>query len=232
MNEDCDNFHIAVFGLMRELSYQNISSLQLDSSLVLNYGFKDIEYVTRKVIGYVPHNEISTNLLYSILETRYYDEKVVMFVGDIFIDYLIFNYYSTIEFLKVKKKNSKGELKKIINRIIEEGEKYYSAYKELDILKEFEPSESRLNYINKIQIKKFNRSYEENNGKRNSFLNMLTTLHFRAGKSAFAKFNNEYSTPMQPQLISHSAEMPRGEYIDPSGQAQLRLECQNSTRRK
>lgn len=38
---------------------------------------------------------------------------------------------------------------------------------------------------------------------------MLTTLHFRAGKSAFGKFNNEYSVPMQPQLISHSAEMLR-----------------------
>ncbi len=231
LNEDNNNFHIAVFELMREMSYRKITSLQLDSSLVQSYEFKDLEYITRKIIGYVLQNEISTSLLYSILKNRHNDDKVVSLVSNIFIDYLIFNYYSTLEFLKEMKKDTKGNLEKVITRIIEEGEKYYSAYTELEILKEFEPSESRMNHMNKIQNRKFNKSYEENDENRNSFLSMCTTLHFRAGKSAFGKFNNEYSAPMQPQLVSHSAEMPRGEYIDPTGQAQLRLESQLFTRR-
>lgn len=86
--------------------------------------------------------------------------------------------------------------------------------------------------MNKIQNKKLNKSYDQNNEDRNSFLNMLTPLHLRAGKTAFGKFEGEYSAPMQPQLISHSAEMPRGEFIDPTGQALFRIKCKIFRRRQ
>lgn len=232
LNEDNPNYHIATFSLMREMSYRGVSSMNLNANLIHDYKYEDIEYLSKKIIGFVYERELQTSLLYSIIDARYTDEKVIVLIGNIFINHLIFNYYSTIDFLKEKKKKANNKLKIILDQIINEGERYYDAYSKLKILKEFQPSEIRLKYIDRVQSKKFRKSYDEKEENNNSFLSMVTTLHFRSGKSSFGKFNGEYSAHMEPKLISHSSEMPRGEFIDPIGQSQLRLEGQNFKRRR
>ncbi|GAK75658.1 hypothetical protein JCM19296_1250 [Nonlabens ulvanivorans] len=93
-------------------------------------------------------------MLFSILKYRYQNKDITQLVGRLFVDYLIFNYYSTIDYLKDQNKSADRKLKKIISDIISEGERYYKAYSDLDILKEFQPSTERLRYMDKIQNKK------------------------------------------------------------------------------
>lgn len=232
LNKDNINFQIAVFNVLRELSYRNAHNIQLSAPLLKSYSFNDIEFITRKIIGFVYGKDMLTSLLYSILETKHTEKDVVQLVGSNLVNDVIFNYYSAIDFLKEKKKEAVKPLKKIIDEIIMHGERFYEAYSDLDILKEFQPSERRLNYMNNLQSKKFRKDYEENQDNENSFLSVIPTVHFRSGKTSFAKFEGEYSGHMEPKLISHSAEMPRGEFIDPVGQKIIRLEGRAFVRRK
>lgn len=231
-NDDSINFQLAIFGVIRELSYRNVENLKLDEKLLKGYSLYDIEYIARKIIGFVYEKDLSTSMLFSIIEAKYEDDSTLNYLGDIFVNHLIFNYYSTVDFLKDKKKSAPNKLKKAIDEIITEGKRYYDAYSKLELYKEFDPSEVRLNYINRLQNKKFSKSYNDSENNSGSFSSLFTTLHFRVGKTAFSKFEGKYSAHMEPKLISHSTEMPRGEYIDPVGQAQLRLESQAFKRRK
>lgn len=232
LNNDNINFQVAVFNVLRELSYKNVHHIQLSSKLLTLYSFNDIEFITHKILGFVYEKDMLTSLLYSILETKHTDKEVVRLVGSRLVNDVIFNYYSAIDFLKEKRENAAKPLKKIIDEIVMYGEKFYEAYSDLDILKEFQPSERRLNYMNNLRSKKFRKDYEENQASDTGFLSVVTTLHFRSGKTSFAKFDGEYSAHMEPKLISHSAEMPRGEFIDPVGQKIKRLEGRAFVRKK
>ena len=231
LNEDNHNYQLAMFNVIREMSYASNSTFELSPSLLATYNTNDIEYITQKIVGYIYDRKVSRVMLFSILKHRYDNTDITQLVGRLFVDYLIFNYYSTIDYLKEQKKDTNRKLKKIISDIIFEGERYYKAYSDLEILKEFEPSRERLRYMDKIQNKKMNKMRDENDKNDNSFLSMVTTLQFRTGKKAFGKFNGQYSQEMEPQLFSVSEEMPRGEYINPVEQTILRLEGQNFIRR-
>lgn len=232
LNNDNINFQIAVFNVLRELSYRNAHQIKLNAPLLKSYSFNDIEFITHKIIGFVYEKDMLNTLLYSILETKYTEKDVVQLVGSSLVNDVIFNYYSTIDFLKEEKKDAAKTLKKIIDEIIMHGERFYEAHSDLEVLKEFQPSERRLNYMNNLQSKKFRKDYEENQANDTGFLSMVTTLHFRSGKTSFGKFEGKYSGHMEPKLISHSAELPRGEFIDPVGQKITRLESRAFVRRK
>lgn len=232
LNNDKPNFHIAIFEMSRAGELRDTSNLTLSIEVLKDYSIYDIEYITYKILAYIYDRATSLSLVYSIFEQKFGDKEIDQFLSRLFVDYFIFNYYSTIDFLNEKKKNANPKLKKLIKEIVSEGERSYAAYSDLGFLKEFAPSERRLNQYNKIQSKKFRKSYKDTEKNSNSFLSMVKNLYFRTGKSSFAKFRGEYSQEMTPALISHSAEMPRGEFIDPIGQAKLRLLWQNFKRQK
>lgn len=232
LNDDDVSFQIATFKLMREMSYRNVSSIELSKPLLERYSFYDIEYITFKIIGFIYDRRLSRSMFYSILQSKYEDSEIVSITQWVFVDYLIFNYYSTIDFLKEKSKDAPLKLKKIISQIIAEGEKLYLVYSDLGVLKEFEPSRERLKQMDKKLNRRMQKVHEENEKNDTSFLSHFTSLHFRTGKKAFGKFEGMYSKEIEPKLISHSEEMPRGENIDPIGQAVLRFESQNFIRRQ
>src|SRR5690606_38837294 len=107
--------------------------------------------------------------------------------------------------------------------IIIEGEKHYTAYSELESLKEFSPSDMRLGYIHKYKQKKINKSFKEIEENDGSFLRNIKNIQLKAGKTSFSKYMGQYSKQMELANVSSSAELPRGEFIDPIGQKKLRL---------
>lgn len=232
LNNDNPNFHIAIFEMNGARYMRNLSGLTVSEDVLKNLSDYDIEYITYKILAFVYDKDTSISLVYSILEHKTDNKEVVPFLADLFINHFIFNYYSTIEFLNLKKKTASRKLKKIISDIVKEGEDKYRAYSDLDNLKEFAPSERRLIYYNKIQNRKFNKSYKETEAESTSFLSMVTNINYRTGKSTFSKYRGQYTEKMTPALISHSGEMPRGEFIDPVGQATERLLWQNFKRRE
>ena len=232
LNKNNPNFHIAIFEMNSARYMRNLSGLTISEEVLNGLSDYDIEYITYKILAFVYDKDISISLVYSILEHKADNKEVVPFLTDLFINHIIFNYYSAIEFLNLKKKTASRKLKKIINDIVKEGEDKYKAYSDLENLKEFAPSERRLIYYNKIEGKKFSKSFKESEAEGPSFFSSITTINYRAGKSIFSKYENQYTEKMTPGLISHSGEMPRGEFIDPIGQAQERLYWQNFKRRQ
>ncbi|QAA80808.1 hypothetical protein EI546_03275 [Aequorivita sp. H23M31] len=230
LNHDNPNFHIAVFEIMRAKHIRNIPEMKISNKLLEEMTVFDVEYITYKILGYIYDKNTSTSMVYSILESKLNDETTVNFLKQVFVAYIIFNYYGTIEYLRNKRKNAVPHLKGIIDAIIIEGEKHYTAYSELESLKEFFPSEMRLRYIHKIQNKKFNKSFKEIEKNDDSFLKYLKNIQLKAGKSSFSKYMDQYSKQMELANVSSSAELPRGEFIDPIGQKKLRLTWQNHRR--
>jgi hypothetical protein len=231
LNKDNPNFHIAIFEMNKAGEIRDLSGLTFSEEVIKEFTDYDIEYITYKILAYVYDKDTSLSLVYSILEYKANNMEVVRLLADLFVNHFIFNYYSTIEFLDKKMKTASKKLKKIIKDIIKQGEKKYKAYSDLDVMKEFAPSERRLIYYNKIQNRKFSKSVKATETNRNSFLSMIKNINYRTGESTFAKYNGEYTKKMKPALFSHSGEMPRGEFIDPVGQAQERLHWQNFKRR-
>lgn len=230
LNHDNSNFHIAVFEIMRANQIRDIPEMKLSKSLLKVMSIYDLEYITYKILGYIYDKNTSTSMVYSILESKINDETIVNFLKEVFVAYFIFNYYGTIEYLRIKKKNAVPHLKGIIDAIIIEGEKHYTAYSELESLKEFSPSEMRLGYIHKIRNKKFNKSFKEIEKNDGSFLSHLKNIQLKAGKTSFSKYMGQYSKQMELANVSSSAELPRGEFIDPIGQKKLRLTWRNHKR--
>ncbi|XCF07840.1 hypothetical protein ABI125_08250 [Tamlana crocina] len=232
LNSDNPNFHIAIFNMNRVGNIRDLSGLKVSKEVVKTFSDFDIEYITYKILAYIYDKDTSVSLVYSILELKYENKNVNHFLSDLIANHLIFNYYSVIDFLNEKKKSANAKLKKVITKIIKAGEARYIAYSDLTLLKEFEPSERRLIYYNKIQSRKFSKSYRESENNQASFFNTLNTINYRTGKSCFSKYEGKYTEKMTPALISHRGEMPRGEFIDPVGQAKERLLWQNFNRRK
>jgi len=232
LNQDSINYHIALSFILRDLGYRGVATITLDKALLKTYSFYDIEFIVKKFVGFEYDKDRLNSILYSILESTYTNQDSLNLVAHYMVTYLIFNYYSTIEFLEEKKKKAPSKLKKILTEIIQQGRSYYDAYTDLDILKEFQPSEERLNYIHKLQSKKLRKDQDEYQKSRKGLLSLFTNLHFRSGKTAFGKFDGQYSAQMEPKLISHSAEMPRGEFIDPVKQKLIRLDGRLFIRRK
>lgn len=230
LNHDNSNFHIAVFEIMRAKHIRNIPEMRIPNKLLEEMTVFDVEYITYKILGYIHDKNISTSLIYSILEGKINDETVVNFLRKVFVAYFIFNYYGTIEYLRNKIKNTGPKLKTMIDSIILEGEKHYTAYSELEFLKEFSPSEMRLGYVHKIQQKKLNKLFKEVERSDDSFLKHLKNIQLKAGETSFSKYMGQYSKKMKLTNVSSSAELPRGEFIDPIGQKKLRLIWRNHKR--
>lgn len=231
LNSDRAHFHYAIYNLVSSLSLDGIREISLSKKLLSDFTPNDLEYIIFKTMGFVYDKDLASSILFSILESNSHIEETVKLLKKAYVGFLIFNYYSVQEYLNSKKKGATQSIRKIIDEICTTSNQYYDAFGNLPIINEFSPSEIRMNHFNKVQSKLFNKSFEENKGSQNSFLDMVTTINFRTGKSSFAKFEGRYSDKMTPQLISHSAEMPRGEFIDRVGQLKLRIIWQNQPRR-
>lgn len=228
LNSDDPSFHVAIFEIMRDLKINNVNQLALSKEIITGLTPKDIKYVIFKILGFIYDKDLSKTLLYSILIIRIKDDEITKLISSVFKNHLIFNYYSITEYLEEKSKTATKKEKVIINSIIKKSKNYYDTVYNLPLKKEFSPSENRLKYYNKVQSKIFSKSFEENEG---GFLTSLfPTVNFRTGKDMFTKYEGQYSDKMTPSLISHSTEMPRGEFIDPIGQAKQRLGWQNYKR--
>lgn len=231
LNSDNTYFHYAIYNLVSSLSLDGIREISLSKKILSDLKPNDLEYIIFKTMGFVYDKDLASSILFSILESKSHFPDTVKLIKKAYVGFLIFNYYSVQEYLKGKKKGVIKRISKIIDEICITSDQYYDAFGNLPIVNEFSPSEIRMNHFNKVQSKFFNKSFEENKESQNSFLDTVTTINLRTGKSSFVKLEGQYSDMMTPQLISHNTEMPRGEFIDRVGQLKLRLIWQNQPRK-
>src|SRR5690606_19183059 len=118
LNSNDPSFHIAIFEIMRELKLNDINELELSREIITDLSSNDVRYIVAKILGFIYDKDLSKTLLYSILISKIDDEDITKLVASIFKDYLIFNYYSVMEYLENKSKISSKKEKRIIGSII------------------------------------------------------------------------------------------------------------------
>ncbi|WP_458628658.1 hypothetical protein [Winogradskyella sp. PC D3.3] len=190
----------------------------------------DSVYIVYMIVGYILNRKYASEMLYSILEAKWDNERVRNHIATLFAKHLIKNYYSVTEILKKKRKSANKTIKSIIDLIIKDSEHYYQQVSELKLVNEFEPSDKRMQYFMKQQNLKMKKLMDSTEKKNDSFLNMLTNVNLRAGKSFFSKYRGEYSQESELQSFRSSFEVARVQSIDEIGQEKLILMWQNMKR--
>ncbi len=190
----------------------------------------DTLYIVFMIVGNILDYKYVSEMLYNILEVNYNNKRIRNHIASLFVKYLIINYYSVTDILKGKKKSANKIISSIIDQIIEASEDYYKQIYDLKPVNEFEPSDKRMKYFLKQQNIQLQKLMDSNERKKDSFLDMLTSINLRAGKYFFSKYRGEYTQESEMQRFRSSVEAARVHYIDEIGQEKLRLIWQNMKR--
>ncbi|WNH11995.1 hypothetical protein [Thalassobellus suaedae] len=229
LNSDNNSYKIALQFVISDLS-SKVDIICLPKELLKNLSETDSLYIVFMIVGYILDYKYASEMLYNILEVNYKNERIRNHIASLFAKYLIINYYSVTDILKNKRKTANKIISSIIDQIIDSSEHYYKQVSELELINEFEPSDKRMNYFLKQQNVQMQKLMDASDRKKDSFLDMLTSINLRAGKSFFSKYKGEYSQESEMQSFRSSVEVARVQYIDEIGQEKLRLMWQNIKR--
>jgi hypothetical protein len=230
LNEDRFIFNVKAGELVRSLSPRR-KCTPLNKDLLDRVNFKDVQFIAYKIMGFVVNHEALTTLVFSILQRNPEDEQINELVESVFLEYILFNYKSPLNFLKEKRKTGLKIERKIAGRILKEYESQNQKFKDLPILKELQIPASRVESYMKRQAKKYN--LEDSIRKGSVFMQLAKNIELRAGKGFFSRVeDNTYSEVAYLSDYRIDFELPVGEFIDPTGQAVFRAFCQSYKRLK
>ncbi|WP_299429871.1 hypothetical protein [uncultured Maribacter sp.] len=229
LNSDNNLYKFALPFVISNLS-SKVDSIGLDKESLKDFSDVDSVYIVYMIVGHILDRKYASEMLFSILEVKYNSERVRNHIATLFVKYLIINYYSVTEILKKKRKSANKVIKSVIDQIIDASEQYYQQVSDLELVNEFEPSDKRMQYFLKQQNVQIQKLMDTSENKRDSFLDMLTNVNLRAGKSFFSKHKGEYSQESEMQSFRSSFEVARVQSIDEIGQEKLRLMWQNMKR--
>jgi len=229
LNSDNSTYKHALQFVISDLN-SKVDIVGLPKELLKDLSETDSLYIVFMIVGYILDRKYASEMLYNILEVKHNSERLRNHIATLFVKYLIINYYSVTEILKNKRKSANKTIKSVIDQILAASENYYQQVSELKSINEFEPSDKRMQYFLKQQNSQMQKLMDSSDRKRDSFLDMLTNVNLRAGKSFFSKYRGEYSQESEMQSFRSSFEVARVQFIDEIGQEKLRLMWQNMKR--
>jgi hypothetical protein len=229
LNSDNKSYKNALHFVINNIN-ENVAVIGLSKEKLKDLSETDSLYVVFMVVGYVLDQKYAAEMLYNILEVNYKNERIRNHIATLYVKYLIVNYYSVTDILKEKRKRANKIIVSIIDQIIETTDNYYKRVSDLEVINEFEPSDKRMNYFKKQQAVQMQKIMDDSESKNNSFLNMITNINLKAGKSFFSKFQGEYSQEAEMQNFKSSFEVARVQSIDEIGQEKLIVMWQNMKR--
>ncbi len=190
-----------------------------------------VGFTIRKILGWVPDAESLTTLVFSVLERRPRDALVDDLVVWAFVTYIAYNYPRVaIGFLEKRIASEAETEREVARRALDGAEAYYSALRKLPELRELEPPTQRVRRLQGAKERKLQDTVDAAQEK-SVMLQLITRVPLKAGTSFFLQADGA-ATPRTPLSESEfSADIPRGEQIDPVGQACLRLTWRSETRR-
>lgn len=222
LNSDHVQHHRALNKLLMKVSIQSIHDIELSESYLMQLTEKDAKYIVAKIIGYVYFKEQLRTMLYSILKYRINDKETVKLITALFVEYVIFNYPSTLEYLAEIKKTANRREKSIISEIQKSATNYFENIADLNENSEFNPSDKRLDFYNSLYHRDL-MSIKEKNDKDNPWFQAATTIQLRTGLGFFFKREDgSYSMPSRMTSVKYGAELPRGEFISTLQQEKIR----------
>lgn len=223
LNNDSSRFHNVVHMVCSELWIQNKKVIRLDKETLDTLSDFDLEFILMKIAGYIHSKDHLESLVYSVLERKNLNHEIKSIVIELFCFHISYNYSGTIDFLKQKKPKANKAQKEIIKSILEYNDARHQPKKKKP--NELLPSEERM----RVSFQQRNLdalNFKDNSCfKEPSFFDMVTKISLKFGGSFFTRNEyygnrNRYNDNTRSKLghISHSFEMPTGEFTDPIGQ--------------
>ncbi|NOU67497.1 hypothetical protein GC096_25980 [Paenibacillus sp. LMG 31461] len=212
-------FHLHIQEMIQNLAINNITFC-LDQDTVSQWSSIDTKYVIMKIMGFVSDNKNLCQLTFSILRREPEEQLVNMLVRNAFKEYVGYNYPGvTRELLSEKLGNGTCTEKKVAREILVDLDCYQQALRGLPKIKEFYPPEGRANKYEKMKSKQLNRQIEKNTEENSIFLQIVNRVVLKGGRSSFSRIQGKLTEKTELSRMSLEMEFPRGENIDPIGQA-------------
>lgn len=222
LNNDNPRFHVAVSKVLSLLWLDGERSIRLHESTINKLSALDIEFILFKVVGYVLAKEHLESLVFSALTYKESAGLIEDIVTQLFCHHIVYNYPSTMKYLKQQEANGNEVQVRIINIINQHYEETYSLKSKKP--QELASSPARLQILFNQETKKLSDFQDPSPFKETSFLDLFTNITLKTGKHFFSRddhsygMKNRYGQKSTMGQISQSFEMPGGEFIDPVGQ--------------
>lgn len=237
LNNDNPNFQVGVSLIVSQLWVNGIKNIELDSGLLNSYSLGDVEYILYKINGYIFMRENIQELSYSI--TKYEGigfQHIGKTFAELFCYHILYDYPSSIDFIKVKKNTATEKQVAIIVAIEKYDNDYYAKRGEKP--KELQASPKRLRSLFNESNKKLNLGQREEKFKERSFLDMVTVIDIKNGSSFISRLGTAKETfesigrGGKMNSVGTSFEMPNSAITDPIGNEYNRHIWRKLKRRK
>lgn len=236
LNSDDHRLHLAVADLITELCHRRRHvpgmKFELDHDALKEMSSRDIIYVIYKILGYASVDPgAMCSMVFSAIEYGAEDQMIIEHVVVVFRDYIAYNYAgTTINFLREHSNSKSPGDAETANRILREVDAYYGPLRDLAGLAEFEPPPQRVQQLIRTKEKHHGREMAKAVREKSVFLQFCKEVQLKAGSSFFMEQGGKFTGKTNLAHFSQSMEFPRGEIIDPVGQAFLRLAWRNLKR--
>ena len=186
-----------------------------------------IIHMLMRIMGHVANSRALAALLVSTLQRIPCPQLLVTFVTDALSEYVLYNYPSEVgEYLRGSLENTKDNIENIIHKVIcaalARSDVYLESRRQLPAAKELKPPSNHLNLLRLAQQKQQASMMEEAN-KQSPLLSMIPMVPLKYGRAFFMELEGSFTALSHLGSVSTQWERPRGEFIDPLGQAHQRM---------
>lgn len=184
-------------------------------------------YICIKIAGFVYSMEQLQSLLFSVLDAALPDDEALLTnLQGIFVDYLIYNYRSTLDMIKERLKDIEcpAHQRDFLQPIDDDYENYFKNLNMVRVFKELQSDAKLEEFTRFYKNQLFAASMKESNSK--GFLSMMKSVNLYAKKWAIRRKDEKVHEVAELALIQHSFEFPSGEKLDPTRQETLRRNYQ------
>ncbi|MGJ1286232.1 hypothetical protein ACR79P_10800 [Sphingobacterium spiritivorum] len=184
-------------------------------------------YICIKIAGFVYSMEHLQSLLFSVLDAALpEDDALLTNLHGIFIEYLVYNYRSTLDMIKerLKKTECPAHQRDFLQSIDDAYETYFKNLNTVRVFNELQSDAKLEEFTRFYKNQLFAASMKESN--KSGFLSMIKSVNLHAKKWAIRRKEEKIHQVTELALIQHSFEFPSGEKLDPTRQESLRRNYQ------
>jgi hypothetical protein len=216
-------------------SYDLLSTEQpwlvLDKQILDTLDEQTAVYTLQRIMGHVVSSRPLAALLLSAARKESCSSAFLNFVTEALANYVLYNYpVEAGGYLRSRAESgetSDAELK-VAEPALRHSDAYLKALNDLPRLKEFQTPSRRL-YLLRLAEHKQQAAIMEEANRQSVVMSLATRVPLKYGRGFFMEREGSFTEPSNLSSFSHSVEMPRGELIDPIGQAVQRMEWQSAS---
>lgn len=204
--------------------------LELDKQVLDTLDEQTVVYTLQRIMGHVVSSRPLAALLLSAVQKESCSSAFLNFVAEALAVYVLYNYPNEAGgYLRGRVESgeaSDAELK-VAEVALSHLNAYSKALRDLPRLKEFQTPSRRL-YLLRLAEHKQQAAIMEEANRQSVVMSLATRVPLKYGRGFFMEREGNFTEPSNLSSFSQSVERPRGELIDPIGQAVQRMEWQSS----